>query len=111
MTREALVPIDEEVQALITEQRVRVNPAPWLFPRPTKTPDGPAPVSFSTYRLALFGWPEKDPTCVFWGGERTFRPTTARNFQPALTDLRSHQPKATSPPTGGTRSPGGRVFG
>jgi integrase len=59
MKREALVPIDEEVQALIAEQQVRVNSAPWLFPRRTKNPDGRAPVSSSTYRLALYRWLER----------------------------------------------------
>jgi integrase len=63
MKREALVPIDEEVLALIAEQQGRVLerwPAEpqFLFPRPTKNPDGKAPVSSSTYRVALDKWLE-----------------------------------------------------
>ena len=63
MKREALVPIDEELQGLIGEQQRRVL-ARWpagpggLFPRPTGNIDGQAPVSSSTYRLALYRWLE-----------------------------------------------------
>ena len=56
MKREALVPIDEELHALIVEQQDRVGDAPVLFPRPTKNPDGRAPTASSTYRLALYRW-------------------------------------------------------
>ena len=60
MKREALVPIDEELRALIREQQNRIlgrYPSPAvLFPRPAKNPDGNAPVSSSTYRLALYRW-------------------------------------------------------
>ena len=42
MKREALVPIDEQLHALIVEQQGRVGDAPVLFPRPTKNPDGRA---------------------------------------------------------------------
>ena len=64
MKREALVPIDETVHHLITEQQQRVlerwpGGPPWLFPRPTKNLDGTAPVSSSTYRLALYRWLER----------------------------------------------------
>jgi len=60
MKRQALVPIDEQLHQLISEQQRRVavavaNPA-WLFPRPTKNLDGAAPVAASTYRLALYRW-------------------------------------------------------
>jgi integrase len=60
MKRQALVPIDEELRELISEQQRRVaeaivNPA-WLFPRPTKNPDGAAPTASGTYRLALYRW-------------------------------------------------------
>lgn len=56
MKREALVPIDEELHALIVEQQGRVGDAPVLFPRPTKNPDGRASTASSTYRLALYRW-------------------------------------------------------
>jgi len=56
MKREALVPIDEQLHALIVEQQQRVGDAPVLFPRPTKNPDGQAPTASSTYRLALYRW-------------------------------------------------------
>lgn len=61
MKREALVPIDEDLHRLISEQQQRVlhqcpaNP-PWLFPRPTKNIDGRAPTGPTTYRLALYRW-------------------------------------------------------
>ncbi|HZD16267.1 MAG TPA: hypothetical protein VE196_14325, partial [Pseudonocardiaceae bacterium] len=35
MKRQALVPIDEQLHALIIEQQTRVGQAPVLFPRPT----------------------------------------------------------------------------
>lgn len=56
MKREALVPIDEEIRGLISQQQSRVGVAPVLFPRPTKNPDSKTPVSSSTYRLALYRW-------------------------------------------------------
>jgi integrase len=56
MRRQALVPIDEELQALIGEQQTRVIHAPVLFPRPTKNPDRRAPIAAATYRLALYRW-------------------------------------------------------
>ena len=56
MKREALVPIDEQLHALIVEQQGRVGDAPVLFPRPTKNPDGRASTASSTYRLALYRW-------------------------------------------------------
>ncbi len=59
MKREALVPIDEEVRDLIGEQRARVGAALCLFPRPTKNPDGRAPISSATYRPALYRWVER----------------------------------------------------
>lgn len=60
MKRQALVPIDEELHQLIGRQQGRVadavhNPTR-LFPRPTKNPDGAAPIASSTYRLALYRW-------------------------------------------------------
>ena len=58
MDREALVPIDEELEAMITEHRA-ASSGQLLFPRPTKNPDGAAPVSSSTYRLALYRWLER----------------------------------------------------
>ncbi len=63
MKREALVPVDDELLALIRGQQQRVldrYPAgPVLFPRPAKNPDGKTPVSSSTYRLALYRWLER----------------------------------------------------
>ncbi|MGB7981657.1 MAG: tyrosine-type recombinase/integrase [Candidatus Nanopelagicales bacterium] len=60
MKREALVPIDEELHALITDQQAAVakdHPAAdVLFPRPTKNPDGRAPIRAATYRGALYRW-------------------------------------------------------
>jgi integrase len=59
MKREALVPIDEEVHAMIGDQQTRVAAAPCLFPRPTKNPDGQAPIPSATYRWALYRWLER----------------------------------------------------
>ena len=56
MKRQALVPIDEELHALITEQQAHVGNALVLFPRPAKNPDSRAPIASSTYRLALYRW-------------------------------------------------------
>ena len=60
MKREALVPIDEELQTLIGEQQTRIlglyPSGTVLFPRTAKNPDGRAPVSGHTYRLVLYRW-------------------------------------------------------
>ena len=62
MKREALVPIDEELQRLITGQqrhgRWRGWPggAPVLFPKINSNLDGTRPYSASTYRQALYRW-------------------------------------------------------
>jgi integrase len=56
MRRQALVPIDEELHALLVTQQAHVADAPVLFPRPTKNLDHTAPVNASTYRLALYRW-------------------------------------------------------
>jgi integrase len=59
MRRQALVPIDDELRHLINDQQARLNDRPnprFLFPRPTKNPDGRAPTSSSTYRAALYRW-------------------------------------------------------
>ncbi len=60
MKRQALVPIDEQLRELIGAQQRHVDDAftkpPWLFPRPTKNPDGAAPTASGTYRLALYRW-------------------------------------------------------
>jgi integrase len=56
MRRQALVPIDEQLRIMISEQQARVGDAPVLFPRPTKNPDRRAPIASSTYRLALYRW-------------------------------------------------------
>jgi integrase len=64
MKREALVPIDEDLHRLIGQQQQHVvdqwpGGPPRLFPRPTKNLDGQAPISSSTYRLALYRWLER----------------------------------------------------
>lgn len=61
MSREALVPLDEEVQAEITAQQRRVTdrwPAGsrWLFPAPRLNPDGARPLSTHSYRGQLNDW-------------------------------------------------------
>ena len=61
MKREALVPVDDELESLIAVQRER-NQARWpgatpvLFPRPTTNIDGTRPTAGSTYREALYRW-------------------------------------------------------
>ncbi len=61
MKREALVPIDDELQAMITAQRHR-NSGRWpegtpiLFPRPHANIDGTRPIAPDTYRSALGRW-------------------------------------------------------
>jgi integrase len=61
MKREALVPIDEELQRLITGQQRRTL-ARWpggpaiLFPKINSNLDGTRPYSASTYRQALYRW-------------------------------------------------------
>jgi integrase len=61
MQREALVPIDEELQQLIAQQQRRVldrwpSGVPVLFPRPLANPDGQLPIGSGTYRGALYRW-------------------------------------------------------
>ena len=61
MKREALVPIDEELQRLITEQQRRTlagwpGGPPVLFPKINSNLDGTRPYSASTYRQALYRW-------------------------------------------------------
>ncbi len=60
MKREALVPIDEELEQLIRQQQRRVldrwPQPPVLFPRPTANPDGHKPISDGTYRDGLSRW-------------------------------------------------------
>jgi integrase len=62
MKREALVPLDDELVALIRGQQQQVlarYPAGVvLFPRRAKNPDGRTPVSSATYRQALYRWLE-----------------------------------------------------
>jgi hypothetical protein len=63
MKREALVPIDDELQALIGDQQNRarerwLDGTPVLFPRPTPNIDGHRPVSYTSYRDALYRWLE-----------------------------------------------------
>ncbi|WP_406300139.1 tyrosine-type recombinase/integrase [Embleya sp. NBC_00888] len=61
MKREALVPIDEEVEQAITEQQRRIlrrwpDGSPWLFPAPKMNPDGRTPLSTHSYRGQLRDW-------------------------------------------------------
>jgi integrase len=61
MNREALVPIDEEVEQAITEQQQRIlrrwpDGSPWLFPAPKMNPDGRKPLTTHSYRGQLRDW-------------------------------------------------------
>jgi integrase len=64
MKREALVPTDEELEALIARQRERnqerwPDGTPVLFPRPSANIDGTRPIGSSTYRDGLYRWLER----------------------------------------------------
>ncbi|MFI8085360.1 tyrosine-type recombinase/integrase [Kitasatospora sp. NPDC086009] len=64
MKREALVPIDEEVEAEITAQQRRVlerwpDGSRWLFPAPRMNPDGARPLTTHSYRGQLAVWLER----------------------------------------------------
>ena len=64
MKREALVPIDEELEELIARQRERNRErwpggTPVLFPRPNANIDGTRPIGSSTYRNGLYRWLER----------------------------------------------------
>ncbi len=57
------MPIDDELQALIGDQQNRARErwpdgTPVLFPRPTANIDGQRPVSYTSYRDALYRWLE-----------------------------------------------------
>jgi len=61
MKREALVPIDEEVEQAIIEQQQRIlrrwpGGSPWLFPAPRMNPDGRKPLTTHSYRGQLRDW-------------------------------------------------------
>ena len=61
MKCEALVPIDEEVEAGIAGQQQRIldrwpGGSPWLFPAPRMNPDGLRPLSTHSYRGQLTLW-------------------------------------------------------
>jgi integrase len=61
MKREALVPIDEEVEQGVIEQQRRVlsrwpDGSPWLFPALKMNPDGRKPFSTHSYRGQLRDW-------------------------------------------------------
>jgi integrase len=61
MKREALVPIDEEVEQAIVEQQQRIlrrwpEASPWLFPAPKMNPDGRKPLTTHSYRGQLRDW-------------------------------------------------------
>ena len=64
MKREALVPIDEEVEQGITAQQQRIlarwpGGVPGLFPAPKMNPDGRRPLSTHSYRGQLRDWLER----------------------------------------------------
>lgn len=64
MKREALVPIDEEVEQAIIEQQQRIlrrwpGGSPWLFPAPRMNPDGRKPLTTHSYRGQLRDWLER----------------------------------------------------
>ena len=64
MKREALVPIDEEVERGITGQQQRIlarwpGGVPCLFPAPKMNPDGGKPLSTHSYRGQLRDWLER----------------------------------------------------
>jgi integrase len=61
MKREALVPIDEQVEQAIAEQQQQIlrrwpHGSPWLFPAPKMNPDGAKPLSTHSYRGQLRDW-------------------------------------------------------
>jgi hypothetical protein len=61
MNREALVPIDEELEHSIGEHRQRLQArwpigTPVLFPQPRNNPEGHLPMGDSTYRKSLRRW-------------------------------------------------------
>jgi integrase len=64
MKREALVPVDEEVEQAIASQQQRIlarwpGGGPWLFPAPKMNPDGRKPLSTHSYRGQLRDWLER----------------------------------------------------
>jgi integrase len=64
MKREALVPVDEELEELIARQRERNRErrpggTPVLFPRPNANIDGTRPIGSGTYRDGLYRWLER----------------------------------------------------
>ena len=63
MKREALVPIDDELRAMISAQHHRIrlrwpDGTPVLFPRPQTNMAGTRPIGGGTYRGALYRWLE-----------------------------------------------------
>jgi integrase len=61
MKREALVPIDEEVEQAIAEQQQRIlrrwtDGSPWLFAAAKMNPDGHRPLTTASYRGQLRDW-------------------------------------------------------
>jgi integrase len=61
LQREALVPIDDDLERQLQEQQRRVLArwpagAPVLFPQPTRNPDGHKPLSTTVYRQQLRRW-------------------------------------------------------
>lgn len=70
MKRQALVPIDEQLHALIIEHQTRVGEAAVLFPRPTKTPTAaPRSRPRPTGSRSAGGWPaarSATPTAGRW---------------------------------------------
>jgi integrase len=88
MKREALVPIDEELPALISGQQDR-NQARWpdgtpvLFPRPNANIDGTRPIAASTYRDALYRWLQACDVRDEYGQPARLTPHQWRHIVPA----------------------------
>jgi hypothetical protein len=64
MKREALVPIDEVLEAAVLAQQQRVhsrwpNGSPWLLPAAKMNPDGKRPLTPRTYAQQLAAWLER----------------------------------------------------
>ena len=64
MKREALVPLDEEVEHAIAAQQQRIlqrwpGASPWLFPAPRMNPDGRRSLTTHSYRGQLGIWLER----------------------------------------------------
>ena len=79
MKREALVPIDEDLERGIAAQRARLAerwpaPVPVLFPRPLKNAAGTHPIRPESYRDALYRWLESCAVRDEYGAPTTLTP-------------------------------------